>query len=62
MARFKRLFVAAGVLLLIAFALGVYNVVGRSLIEAREATCSDEPGLDREEGRGISRDPPGDIP
>ena len=38
MARFKRLFIAVGALLLIAFAAGVYNVVGQSIIEAREAT------------------------
>ncbi|MGD0999407.1 MAG: hypothetical protein ABSA67_01800 [Candidatus Brocadiia bacterium] len=35
MARFKPLFVAAGVLLLIAVGLGAYDVVGESIIEAR---------------------------
>jgi hypothetical protein len=34
------LFIVAGAVLLVAFAIGAYNVVGRSLIEAREATCS----------------------
>jgi hypothetical protein len=40
MARFKPLFIAAGALLLVAIGIGTYNVVGRSLIEAREAACS----------------------
>jgi hypothetical protein len=38
--RFKPLCIAAGGLLLVAFAIGAYNIVGRSLIQAREATCS----------------------
>ncbi len=40
MARFKRLFIAAGMLLLAAIALGVYDQVGESLIEARAAATS----------------------
>ena len=35
----KPLFIAAGALLLAAIGIGAYNVVGRSFIEAREATC-----------------------
>lgn len=35
MARFKPLFVAAGVLLLVAVGLGAYDLVGESIIEAR---------------------------
>ena len=40
MGRLKRPFIALCALALVAFAIGAYNVVGRSLIEAREATCS----------------------
>jgi hypothetical protein len=40
MTRFKPLFVAGVAALLVAFGIGAYNIVGRSIIEAREATCN----------------------